>query len=228
MIDRLIRSALLVLAAALPLTIGACGRVPGQFEILNDQIPSPDMCTVPIVPTAYQGTGTLDVSIVRGDFDSAYFFFPLLENNLPRSSNGNIDPNEIQLSSFDIDITPLNATGLSPQVAAVFQAAQGTPQVHYQTPWSGGISSGGGQLSAIVPTRQPLQMSMGKSNGSEVMLVPLFVVPRAWTCRFTVIDGPLPTPPLASRFCASATGNAGTIALSCPPPDEIPPDQGVW
>src|ERR1700742_4844373 len=100
MIDRFIRSALVFLAATLPLTVAACGRVPGQFEILNDQVPSPAMCTVPVNAALYQGKGTLDLSIVRGDFDSAYFFFPLMQNNLPRGSTGTIDPNQIQLSGF--------------------------------------------------------------------------------------------------------------------------------
>ena len=173
MIDRLIRSALLVLTAALPLAIGACGRVPGQFEILNDQIPATDSCTVPINPAVYQGEGTLDLSIVRGDAASAYFFFPLIENNLPSASSGSLDSNEIQLSGFDIDITALNPAGLAPSVAAVFQAAQGTPQVHYQTAWSGGIASGGGQLTAIVPVfpvalAQSLLASGGIGGGPSV------------------------------------------------------------
>ena len=58
--------------------LAACGRVPGQFEILNDQVPqiSGNSCTIPVNPTVYQGEGTLDISIVRGDFQSAYFVFP--------------------------------------------------------------------------------------------------------------------------------------------------------
>ena len=145
-----LRRSLALAAVTVSLALAACGRVPGQFEILNDQVPqiSATSCTIPIDPTIYQGTGTLDLSIVRGDFQSAYFVFPLIENNLPKSSsNSTIDPNEIQLSGFQIDIAPIGAPPPA-SIQAVFDGA-GT-LVHYQIPWSGGISSGGGQLSAIV------------------------------------------------------------------------------
>ena len=91
-----------VLCPALAFAFG-CGRVPGQFEILNDQIPNPGTCTIPVNPTAYQGQGTLDVSIVRSDLPTAYFFFPLLENNLPHPT-GTLDANQIQITGFDVDI----------------------------------------------------------------------------------------------------------------------------
>jgi hypothetical protein len=142
------RSPLLV-AAAFSLGLVACGRTPGQFEILNDQVPisTGGGCAVPVDPSTYQGEGTLDLSVVRSDFGSAYFVFPLIENNLPASTNGSLDPNEIQLSGFQIDITSIGA----PPPAAVQQVFKdGGALLHYQIPWSGGISSGGGQLSAIV------------------------------------------------------------------------------
>jgi hypothetical protein len=140
----------LLAAVMFSLGFAACGRTPGQFEILNDQIPttSGGSCSVPLDPTAYQGEGRLDLSVVRSDFGSAYFVFPLIENNLPSSSNGSLDPNEIQLSGFQIDI---NWIGVPPSesIQNVFTANAGGPLVHYQIPWSGGISSGGGRLSAI-------------------------------------------------------------------------------
>ena len=144
------RRPLALAAVVLPIALAACGRVPGQFEILNDQVPvtSNGGCSIPVDPTVYQGEGTLDLSIVRGDFLSAYFVFPLIENNLPASpSNTSIDPNEIQLSGFQIDIAPIGAPPPS-SIQSVFTNA-GT-LVHYQIPWSGGIKSGGGQLSASV------------------------------------------------------------------------------
>ncbi len=141
---------MLRLLAAVTFSLGfaACGRTPGQFEILNDQIPvsTGGGCSVPLDPTIYQGEGTLDLSIVRSDLESAYFVFPLIENNLPSSSNGTLDPNEIQLSGFQVDIAPIGA----PPPSSVQAAFDGGPLVHYQIPWSGGISSGGGQLSASV------------------------------------------------------------------------------
>lgn len=145
-----LRRSLPLVAAMLPLLLAACGRVPGQFEILNNQIPtsSGSGCVVPLSPNVYQGVGHLDLSIVQSDFGSAYFFFPLIENNLPGSS-GSIDPNEIQLSGFQVDIKWIDAP--PPQsIQDVFNSNAGGPLVHYQIPWSGGISSGGGRLSASV------------------------------------------------------------------------------
>ena len=144
-----LRRPLSLVAVLWPLVLAACGRVPGQFEILNNQVPqiSGNSCTIPVDPTIYQGEGTLDLSIVRGDFQSAYFVFPLIENNLPSSSsNSSIDPNEIQLSGFQVDIAPIGA----PPPAPSRRLFDGGPLVHYQIPWSGGVSSGGGQLSAVV------------------------------------------------------------------------------
>jgi hypothetical protein len=140
----------LALAAALcPILILACGRVPGQFEILNNQVPmsSGTGCTIPTSATVYQGQGTLDASIVRDGLPTAYFVFPLIENNLP-GSKGGIDPNQIQLSGFAVDIGTIgNVPGA---IASELSMLKGSSLLHYQIPWSGGISSGGGQLSAIV------------------------------------------------------------------------------
>jgi hypothetical protein len=156
---------LALVAVTLPVALSACGRVPGQFEILNDQVPiiSGGGCSVPVTPTVYQGEGVLDVSIVRGDFLSAYFFFPLIENNLPKSANSSngIDPNQIQLSGFQVDIMALNATGGVPSTLA-----QNASYTHFQVPWSGGISSGGGQLSASVAAFPvPLAEALAQNGG---------------------------------------------------------------
>jgi hypothetical protein len=143
-----LRRPLPLVAAMLPLVLAACGRVPGQFEILNDQVPSAAAgggCTVPVDATLYEGSGRLDLAIVRSDADSAYLFFPLIENNLPSSKNGAQDPNQIQLSGFNIDITPLSGT--SPATNSVLA---GNPSAHFKTSWSGGVQSGGGQINAIV------------------------------------------------------------------------------
>ncbi|HSY37942.1 MAG TPA: hypothetical protein VLA79_00400, partial [Polyangia bacterium] len=137
----------LLAAVTFSLGFAACGRVPGQFEILNDQVPSSagGGCTVPVSAAVYEGEGRLDLSIVRSNADSAYLFFPLIENNLPGGKNGAQDPNQIQLSGFNIDITPLSGT--SPATNTVLA---GNGMAHFRTPWSGGLASGGGQLSAIV------------------------------------------------------------------------------
>jgi hypothetical protein len=167
-----LRRPLSLVAMIWPLVLGACGRVPGQFEILNNQVPqiSGNSCSIPVDPTIYQGEGTLDLSIVRGDFQSAYFVFPLIENNLPRSSsNSSIDPNQIQLSGFQVDIAPIGTTP-SDSIQALFD---GGPLVHYQIPWSGGISSGGGQLSAVTaafPVALAQQLAAAGGIGTESSL----------------------------------------------------------
>jgi len=139
------RHLLALAAVTLAVALSACGRVPGQFEILNDQVPLPG-CVIPVDPGVYQGEGTMDIAVVQPNFSSGYFFFPLIENNLPASTGASIDPNEIQLSGFQVDITPLaNVPG---SIQTVLSEAG--PLAHYQVPWSGGVSSGGGHLSASV------------------------------------------------------------------------------
>jgi hypothetical protein len=163
---------LLALAAALcPILAFACGRVPGQFEILNNQVPvtAGGGCTIPVNEGVYSGKGTLDLSIVRSDFSTAYFVFPLIENNLPPSAGSGIDPNQIQLSGFNIDIGTIGVVPDS--VAAVLQ---GSSLLHYQTPWSGGIDSGGGKVSASVeafPVALAQQLLASGGFGEEPSVV---------------------------------------------------------
>lgn len=140
----------LALAAALcPLLVLACGRVPGQFEILNNQVPltAGGGCTIPTDMTVYQGQGTLDASIVRDGFSSAFLVFPLIENNLPGGATG-LDPNQIHLSGFTVDISTIG--NVPPAIESALSTLGGSSLLHYQVPWSGGVSSGGGHVSAIV------------------------------------------------------------------------------
>ena len=167
------RQSLALAAALCPILFFACGRVPGQFEILNDQIPITG-CSIPVTPDIYRGTGRVDLSIVRSDFPAAYFFFPLVENNLP-GSMGDIDPNQIQLSGFNVDITAIGEP--SDAVKAVFASPAAAPFIHYQTTWSGGVSSGGGHVSASVealpvPLAQQL-LAMGDIGGAPSLTVNL-------------------------------------------------------
>jgi hypothetical protein len=141
--------------ALVALTMAGCGRVPGQFEILNDQIPNPGLvCSVPINPTVYMGEGLLDVAIVRTGAPSAYLLFPLIENNLPGSGAAN-DPNQIQITGFDVDISTIG----SGTPAAMQVLNDNSQLLHFRVPWSGGVSSGGGQISAIVET-VPVALAM--------------------------------------------------------------------
>ncbi|HLK93977.1 MAG TPA: hypothetical protein VKZ18_29055 [Polyangia bacterium] len=163
----------LAAALALPLALAACGRVPGQFEIFNNAVPmsSDQGCTVPVDPTVYQGSGMLDLSAVSANFGSAYFLFPLIENNLPSSSSGSgIDPNEIQLGGFQIDITPI---GAAPPTSVESVFANNGALTHYQISWSGGVSSGGGHITAIAgafPVALAQQLSAAGGIGSDPSL----------------------------------------------------------
>lgn len=163
--------ALALALVALPVALSACGRVPGQFEILNDQVPQPG-CVIPVDPSVYQGEGTLDVAVAQASFSSAYFFFPLIENNLPASATGAIDPNEIQLSGFQVDITPIPGAKLPDPIQKVLDDTNASnPQLlHYQVPWSGGVASGGGHLSAAVaafPVELAQDMAAAGGLGSD-------------------------------------------------------------
>ncbi len=149
-----------------------CGRVPGQFEILNNQVPDTSGgCSIPAEPTVYQGKGTLDVGIVNNTFHSAYLVFPLIENNLSGTGAAN-DPNQIQLSGFDVDITPIgDATAAAAQVLN----SASPSLLHFRIPWSGGVSSNGGKISAVVeavPVDLALQLAgaggLGAAGGLDL------------------------------------------------------------
>ena len=229
-----LRRPLSLVAVFWPLVFAACGRVPGQFEILNDQVPliSGTSCTIPVNPTVYQGEGTLDISIVRGDFESAYFVFPLIENNLPSSSSNSIDPNEIQLSGFQVDIAPIGAA----PPASVQAAFDGGPLVHYQIPWSGGIKSGGGQLSAIVAAF-PVALAQNLAASGGIGAVPSLTVDLTIQALGTTNSGmhmqsdPFHFPVQVCSGClvanvapcSSTTGTTNT-GNSCNPAQDLPID----
>ena len=129
--------------------LAACGRVPGQFEIVNNQVPT-ESCQIPTSETIYQGQGRLDVRLVRSGAESAFYVFPLMRNNLASSGDGP-DPNRITLSSFAVDISVLTAPPATTALIASLESDSATsPLLHYKTPWSGSVSSGGGVISAWV------------------------------------------------------------------------------
>jgi hypothetical protein len=141
---------ILALAPVLALAVG-CGRVPGQLVFLHNQTPDPG-CAISASEThPYQGTGLVDASLVRSSATSGLWVFPLLKNNLPGSSAGGPDPNQIFITSFAVDITML--TGPDPLRALLngLEADGATRALlHYKTPWSGTIKSGGGTLATAV------------------------------------------------------------------------------
>src|SRR5262249_55255438 len=143
--------AALVCPPLLLLTLG-CGRVPGQFIILDNKVPMPG-CAIPAdVMAPYRGDGILDVAIVNDQATSAYLIFPLLENDLPGPASGqNVDGNRIALSGYNVDIH-LAAVGAPQQTTNLFASLEGSqnPLVHYSTPTSGTVASGGGHTSSLV------------------------------------------------------------------------------
>jgi len=138
-----------LMLAALVGSVLACGRVPGQFSIVNNQIPL-EGCVIPTNETIYQGSGVLDLSLVRPGALTAYMFFPLLRNNLEGNASG-VDTNEIHLKSFAIDVSLRGPA--QPQTQALFDGlAANDPMglAHFKMDWSGSVGSGGGEISAAV------------------------------------------------------------------------------
>ena len=168
------------------------------------------------------------------DFESAYFVFPLIENNLPSSSsNSTLDPNEIQLSGFQVDITPIG--GLPPaSVQAVFD---GGPLVHYQIPWSGGIKSGGGQLSAVTAAF-PVALAQKLAGAGGIGVVPSLTVDLTIQALGTTNSGthmqsdPFHFPVQVCSGCLVAnvppscplTAAPANTGNSCNPAQDIPVD----
>jgi len=143
-------SSLTTLSLLLACGLAACGRVPGQFEIINNQVPSAD-CTIGTSDTVYQGQGRLDARLVRSGAEAAFYVFPLLQNNLASPGDEGPDTNKITLSSFAVDISLLTAPPATTALIDGLNANPATaPLLHYKTPWSGSIASGGGRLAAWV------------------------------------------------------------------------------
>jgi hypothetical protein len=155
----------------LTVALGACGRVPGQFEIVNNQVPT-GSCEIPVNETVYQGQGRLDAKLVRIGSESAFYVFPLLRNNLPGSTSGSSDPNQIALTSFAVDISVLTGPPSTTALIASLEADGATaPLLHYKTPWSGSIPSGGGKVSAWVAAF-PVELAARILGAQELGLSP--------------------------------------------------------
>jgi hypothetical protein len=152
-----------------------CGRIPGQFEIFNNQIPTAD-CQLPIDQTVYRGEGRLDLSLVSPAATSAYFVFPLVRNNLDPSPGG-IDVNQISVTDFAVDITPIGSVGS--QTQALFDAltADGNERwmVHTKSVWSGSLPSGGGMITAKV-NAVPVELANRLRATQEIDLTPSLIL----------------------------------------------------
>jgi hypothetical protein len=142
------------IGAAALLLLG-CGTPPGQFVIIQNQVPS-DTCVIPAEKGAlYRATGDLDVRLVFDHAEAGYVIFPLLQNNLPGPS-GDGEPNRIALSSYTVDVRmPADAPGgpikaLFDQLMTSGPDSSPDPLIHFQVPTSGSVASGGGNTAGNV------------------------------------------------------------------------------
>jgi hypothetical protein len=209
---------------ALACSFAACGRIPGQFEIVQNQAPRGG-CSIDTNPTVYRGDGTLDLALVQTGSQSAYFVFPLLRNNLPGSTGGP-DPNRITMHSFAVDIGPSPYGSLPEGVRSLFgsleQAGSSSPDyalLHYSVPWSASVDSGGGLTATIVPGF-PVELAQRVRSTGAVGLARTSMVVNAHVRAFgstttqDIESDPLDFPIFVCDGCL-----IGTV-LTCPFPSE--------
>jgi hypothetical protein len=145
-----------LLIAVMGGALASCGRVPGQFQILQNQVPDPGCTISGMAGAVYRGQGNLDLSLVGAGADSAYVLFPLVENNLTASPGGQVDTNEIHVHSFAVDIGTTAQSYLPPNVQTLFNTLNSMPGsadyalLHYSTPWAATVKSGGGTAATFV------------------------------------------------------------------------------
>lgn len=129
----------------------SCGTPPGQFVIVQNQVPLSGSCAIPAdVTNVYRGSGDLDVRLVQANAAVGYAVFPVMKNNLPPPEE-TADLNRIKVQAFDVDIG-LPADTLSGPIVDLFARLEtDRPDLlHYSIPFSASISSGGGNTSAAV------------------------------------------------------------------------------
>ena len=214
---------------ALALSFAACGRVPGQFEIVQNQVPQPG-CLIDTSQTLYRGDGTLDLALVQPGSLAAYIMFPLLKNNLPASTGGP-DTNQIEVNSFAVDIGESKYGSLPAGVKALFQdlerAGPGSREyalLHYSAPWQLSLASGGGLAASHVAgfpidlaARVAATGAVGISRTS--MLVNIRVRAFGKTNTQSLESDPLDYPVYVCNGCLVAN------VLPCPFPS-APPNEG--
>ena len=126
--------------------IVGCGDEPGQFVIVQNQVPDQG-CTVPgSRGDVYRGEGRLDVALVGDDAPVAYRLYPLLQNNL-RKLDRPSEPNRLLLTSFtvEVEVDPAAPKAVIDVVAKADERLRS-----YEEPWSGTLDPGGSTLSAGV------------------------------------------------------------------------------
>ena len=130
---------------------GCSGTPPGEFIIVQNQVPNAD-CTIPAeLGLIYRGKGVLDVRLSDG-----YQLFPVLQNDFPAPTGGQtVDANRIAISGFDVDVS-LPAGSPPGAITDLFNntlrppGATADPLVAFSTLTSGSVMSGGGNTASSV------------------------------------------------------------------------------
>jgi hypothetical protein len=138
-------SAAAVLGAAL--FLGSCGTPPGQFIIIQDQVPDNGCVVSADLGAVYRDSGDLDLSLVNNGADTGYLFFPLMQNNAPAATGG-IDPNRIALSEFQVDLSV--ADDAPSAIVSMFKQPPKPELIKFSVPTSGSVASGGGNTAGSV------------------------------------------------------------------------------
>ncbi|MES1205225.1 MAG: hypothetical protein ABUS79_04735 [Pseudomonadota bacterium] len=154
--------AALVTAAITGLTgltgLTGCQGPSGQFFVVQNQVPT-DGCTIPAEKGQYRGQGVLDVRVPNISAETGYFLFPLLQNDLPVDSDDGVEPNRIALTGFEVDVTVVDGSAAARDFfAALSGDPAGAALMRFQSPWSGSIDPGGGNLAAAT-TAVPAEMA---------------------------------------------------------------------
>jgi len=139
-------SAAAILGAAL--FLGSCTTPPGQFIIIQDQVPQSGCVAPADLSAAYQDSGDLDLSLITNGAETGYLFFPLMQNDAPAATGGGIDANRIALSEFQIDLSV--ADDAPPLIVSLFKNGTVANLTKFSVPTSGSIASGGGNTSGSV------------------------------------------------------------------------------
>jgi hypothetical protein len=143
-------AATLLVAIASCFSTGCSGTPPGEFIIIQNQVPNTD-CSIPAgLGAVYRGEGTLDVRLVSSRA-TGYLLFPVMQNNFPGASGEQtVDANRIALSGFNVDVdVPEDQKGPAADFIRGL-AMTADPMVHYGTLTSGSVASGSGVTSSAV------------------------------------------------------------------------------
>jgi hypothetical protein len=137
------RDALRILFAGLSLApLGSCGSQPGEFVIVQNQVPQEGCVITGDRGHLYRGEGRLDVSLVGDESAVGYRIYPLIQNN-KRQLARDVEPNRTFVHGFRVEVE------LDEGPAAV-AGAFAAPWTSYEERWAGTVDPGGGLLPAAV------------------------------------------------------------------------------